>query len=535
MMNFFQSMTGNTKVDVQLKNHVFYPGNIIEGVVKVENGANIDFSAVRLKVCAKEKVHLVEEIREVVGHGENQRTETRKVHHQNTNVVYKQLLTLAGNMKSQGSSQKYHMPGGTFYYPFSWQLPDNLPPSFSKKFTDNYAEIVYYVKAYVDIHTGREAKDKEIFTVLSPMPISQWGHRAPADVSRNHEVTCCCCCDKGNVQARIFMDRTLISIDRDHLQIFADMDNTGGKEPVEGIEFSLNCSITYKAGGHIERQAFKVGHQLMTKQIEPGTKGLVNGVIALRRDLIPSITTPNIEVKYTVTIEINIPYASDPCETFSVLLAQSVDETNYVPPMDFNKCAWQMMAAHSECPEYYYQPPPQPVYQPQMIPMMAPPPNAPMYQAQFTPAPLGLPSANWQQQVTPMYQGQPVPPHQNQMQWSGGYQQPQVANYQMGAPPPPLGHGSNAGSPTMPHQQPHQQQQQQYSPHQPHQQQQQQYPTQQPHQQQQQQYPPQQPHQQQQQQYPPQQPHQQQQQKYQPQQQHQYHPNAPQHQGYSPH
>ena len=221
MMNFFKSLTGNTKVEVSLKNHVFYPGNIIEGVVKVENGSTIDFSAVRLKICAKERVHIIERRRDKDG-------KTHREHHRATTVVYKQLITLAGNMKNQPSSQKHQMPAGTFYYPFSWQLPNSLPPSFSKRVSDDYAEIVYYVKAYVDNPAGRDAKNKDVFSVIAPMPISQWLHRGPADVSRSYNVTCCCCIDKGNVQARIFMDRTLISIDRDRLQIFAEVNNEGG-------------------------------------------------------------------------------------------------------------------------------------------------------------------------------------------------------------------------------------------------------------------------------------------------------------------
>lgn len=438
MMNFFKSITGNTKVDVTTRHQVFYPGNVIEGVVRIDNKSDIDFSAVRLKICGKEKVHLVQNRTDSNG-------ESHRHDYYATTVVYKQLLTLAGNMKSQRSSQRHRMPGGTFYYPFSWQLPNNLPPSFSKKVSDDHADIVYYVKAYVDIPAGRDAKDKAIFTLLRPMPVAQWIHRAPADVTRNHAVTLCCCIDKGNVHARIFMDRTIISIDRDHLQIFADINNEGGQEPVEGIEFSLNCVLTYRAQNHQEINRQRVGHHFLKSNIPAGGKGLVNGIIELRRDLLPTITTRNVDIKYTVSIEINIPYASDPCEKFPVVLAQSVDETNFVPPIDFNQCYWTVFDQHCQCPEFYYQPPPQPVYQPQMIPMGGPPPGATIYQADFSITPLGLPSPNWQQQAPPMFMGQPVGPHGGTYNWGSGVQQQQVANYNMGAPPPPM--APNPGSP----------------------------------------------------------------------------------------
>lgn len=90
----------------------------------------------------------------------------------------------------------------------------NIPPSFSKKANDDFAEIVYYVKAYVDIPFGRDAVHRAHFSVLRPMPISQHLQKAPVSVDKHFDVTCCCCIDKGKVNAKIFMDRTLTLVAR---------------------------------------------------------------------------------------------------------------------------------------------------------------------------------------------------------------------------------------------------------------------------------------------------------------------------------
>lgn len=333
-------------------------------------------------------------------------------------------MTLAGKMKTTPYGGGGEMPQGRYYYPFAIQLPTNIPPSFSRLISNDFAEIVYHVKAYVDIPYGRDATHYSHFTVLRPMPISQHMAMAPVSVDRMFDVTCCCCIDKGKVKAKMYMDRTLIAIDRDNLTIHCDIDNSLGQEPVESIEITLVNMLTYKAGYVTEKNRVVAAKHFLKKQIPAGQRAQIAGTIPLPRNIVPSLTTFNVQSDYKITIEMNIPWASDPVQEFNVIVAQSVDETNFSPQINWQSNNYMRLnKGQLSAPEMYYMPPPQPVYQAMLLPF-APPPNAPLppYQ-QMQIAPLGLPSP---------IRGAPAQIQPLGIQMGGGYAQPVTQNV---APP----------------------------------------------------------------------------------------------------
>ena len=434
LSNFFGNLTAAWKVDIHigLKHNVFFPGNVIEGVVTINVSAPINFNAVRLKICGKEKVHI-----QRGGGGKH----NHKRHYYATNVVIKQLITLSGDLKYMGRGGNHKLPPGNYAYPFAYQLPMDLPPSFRKTITDDTASIIYYCKAYVDIPMGRDAVVKTFFTVVRPMPASQWIHRGPVSIDRMFNVTCCCCIDKGKVSAAVSMDRTCIAMDRDWLQVFASVDNTLGKEPVDNLEICLRHTLTYMAHHITETHTYIASRRFVGTSVPAGQRGIISGVVDLPRNLIPSFTTPNIHSKYMITVELNIPWATDPCVAFPVFVAQSVDDTNITPPVAFDMLgSTRYTAGRLPCPEFYYSVPPNPVFPFQPITSVQPPPSA----AAFPPPPpptLLLPSAQW------VNGNQPPPPvgAQQQFQWYPGYQQHAAPQYVM--PPPPTQPGAGDSPP----------------------------------------------------------------------------------------
>jgi hypothetical protein len=420
-MGFFDSW--KVKINTNLRHSVLYPGNVLEGVVELRVDGYIDFTAVRIKVTGKERVHIRRE-----RSGPNPDDPPVVENYRESCVVYKQLVTLAGAMKTMPGGFSGQMPPGVYYYPFAIQLPTNIPPSFSKRVTDDYAEILYYLKAYVDIPMGRDAVHRAHFTVVRPMPISQHAEMAPVNVDKVFDVTCCCCIDKGKVHAILHMDRTLIAIDRDNLTVCCDIDNSRGQEPVKSLEISLINNLTYKADYVTEKNRVVAGKHFLEREIPPGQKARIAGVIPLPRNIVPSLTTFNLQSDYKITIEMNIPWASDPMQEFNVILAQSVDETNYSPRVFWQENKYVRLGkGQFTGPEMYYQPPPQPVYQCVPIPL-APPPNVNMYSYNITVPPLGLPSVMWEQQNMPMVQGQAAVVQPLGIQWQAGYTQTQCAN-----------------------------------------------------------------------------------------------------------
>jgi hypothetical protein len=327
-----------------------------------------------------------------------------------------------------------------YTYPFQFQLPVNLPPSFASRSSDDRADMQYYVKAYVDIPHGRDAVNKQHFTVLSAMPQQQWVHRAPAQVDRYWDVTCCCCVGKGKCAARLFMDRTVIAIDRDQLFITADIDNSGCEEPVESLEITLTSTIEYSARGVRDRNVQRVGQTFLKNKVEAGAKGRIQGVVPVNRNACPTVSTRNCTVSYVVSIELNIPMASDPQHSFPVVLTHCVDETNFLPPVSVNGQAQGMWGGGYQAQEFFYQPPPTPCYAYNPLPL-PPPPQAMMWQApppafqMLPPVGFGGPTAYGH-----VAQAQPPPPQQmGQVHWQAGCQSTQMSVHVVDTTQPPMG------------------------------------------------------------------------------------------------
>ena len=228
--------------------------------------------------------------------------------------------------------------------------------------------------------------------MISALPISQWAQKAPLSVDRAWNVTCCCCISKGVVSARIYMDRSWFAIDRDSVMIYADVDNTRGEEPVQSLEVSLRNCIQYRAQGQAETNYVTVGCSHIPQLVPPGQRGIIQGIVPVPRDAVPTVSTMNCTSTYTMQVALNIPMASDPMHSFPVVLCQSVDETNAQMPVGqhlFVMC----LPPGTVTPEYYYSPPPHPSAAP-VLPPLPPPPMAPMV-AYGSPVYAATPPAYW--------------------------------------------------------------------------------------------------------------------------------------------
>lgn len=428
-MNFFNQIMGNNiRVTVHLRHTALYPGNVIEGFVEVMVTAPTPFRAIRVRACGKELVHVERKIRERIETppGEPQRYRERTEIHDNRQAVYNQLTTLVGSMKTMPINYEAFLPPGTFHYPFAFQLPKYAPASFSKKISDDYAEIIYYVKAYVDVPNGRDAMTRTFFNVIRPMPLNQHAAAAPFNFANTYDITCCCCCSKGKVGLRMHMNRTIIALDRDTLQVVCDVDNTKGDEPVESLHMELSNMISYSAGGMTESHRLSAGSQTLRTQVIPaGGTGQITGTVPLDRFAMASIRTMNVTSKYMLTATVTIPWADDPVQAIPVIVGQSVDESNWSDPLSDVENTVRPLPKHfHSVPESYYQPPPHPVYNYNPAPVQ----GVQQYQAAsygFQLPPYGAPNQQWQANQIHV-QGQVF--HQQapatQIVWQQGYNPP---------------------------------------------------------------------------------------------------------------
>jgi hypothetical protein len=373
------------KALVFLKHDVFFPGNVVEGYIELDASSDIEVVGVRVKLCGKEKTEVTRSM------GNSRHT------YWSTAVVLKQLVTLAGNMKSTKNREHTVIPKGKYTYPFLFQLPMNLPPSFHRSVADgDSATILYYVKAYVDIPKGRDVASKRHFKVLCAIPHRQWAAPNPMTRTQHFDVKLCCCYSKGAVEGHFWMDRTLIAIDRDSFTVCVDVDNTHGEEPVESLEVTLLNILTYTAGGHTDTNRVSSGRNYIKQRVEKGQKGRIQGVIPVKRDIVPTCTGNNMSSRYVVRIELNIPWASDPVVDIPVIVSHVVDESNTLPPVEFERCTYRALPSN-EFPEFFYYPPAVPVYTYAPIPTFTAPAGAPMYYSEGQPTFAVLPpqSCEW--------------------------------------------------------------------------------------------------------------------------------------------
>eukprot|EP01063_Lacrimia_lanifica_P015931 TRINITY_DN22582_c0_g1_i1.p1 TRINITY_DN22582_c0_g1~~TRINITY_DN22582_c0_g1_i1.p1 ORF type:complete len:451 (+),score=84.61 TRINITY_DN22582_c0_g1_i1:40-1392(+) len=410
----------SVSVHVHLKQTVLLPGNVLEGYVEMVAHRNVTLHAVRLKVTGKETVVCRRRVgRE--GHDQGAVRVYRK-----SNIAFKQLITLAGAMKSWGDSSFTALPAGRYTYPFAFHLPPILPPSFAESLSDDSASLSYTVKAYVDLPQKREAMNAKPFVVLKPVPLSQWLEPQPACMEAGCRVMICGCIPKGTVRVWAFMDRTLLAVDRDDVTVRLEVDNTEGTELVEGVDFSLQNVLTYKAHGLSEQETRFVAHQHLKQFVPAGEKGMIMGAIHLPRELIPTLKLWNVTNTYQVQVALTIPGASDLGFQFPVTVVQTIDTSSESPALRLKNDEAYKMVARQGCPETYYQPPPEPVFACALL-AFVPPPNAQLCSYGSKPS-VPLPSVAWGSPGTA-----PAVP------WGSGFGQKAMPNRPLSLPPEDVG------------------------------------------------------------------------------------------------
>ena len=418
--NFISAFSVDTKINI--KRNVFYPGNVVEGVVVVTTTKPVLVRAIRLKFVGRENASVV--VRRHEQHGDTTREVVDRYYE--SSVFYKELVTLAGSLKTGPQMQPWSIAPGTYYYPFAFRLPQLLPASLFIQQGEEHGGIFYQAKAYVDIPNGRDAAARAPFTVVRPLRMDQWVNPFPITQDRYFDITCCCCISKGKNAVRFYMDRTVIALDRDKIVICADIDNSACEEPVDAVVISLDHVFRCRAQGREFAGVVSIGSQRITQKVEAHNKGRVSGTFDLPRSASPSASTALLNSLYKITIELDIPWASDPRHEVNVVVAQTVDETNSCPPLVWGEATTaRLNKGMLSTPERYYAPPPMPVYPYQPVPMTFAPQGAPVQTyEQFGISPLGvLPGAQWDTapRINPGKEGQVTQPLG--LHWQQGYTQ----------------------------------------------------------------------------------------------------------------
>lgn len=366
------------QINCQLQQSVFFAGNIIVGCVNISCHQPVQFHSIRAEAVGTEWTKVRYTVQVPNGHDEHghprYRTETR--YEEQTTIVYRQVVTLAGCMESQGNGQGmvYPMPPGQYQYPVAFQLPGGIPPTMASDEANFDCRISYCMNVKLDLAGNNYDPSSPVpFTVLTPMPVAQHATFAPHHSKKMYDVTCCFCCDKGKIGIEIGSQRTLIALDTDNggVGAYVNIDNTQGEEPCQAITLQLVNEIQGQANGRRASSATVIG-KLVLSDVVPagGKKDGMTGIMKLTPFANPTASSCNLRSSYKVVVTADIPWADDVVFSFPALVAHNLDMSNYNPPV---REATTYIGPQF-LPEVFYAPPPQNMYAssqwaPHVIPM----------------------------------------------------------------------------------------------------------------------------------------------------------------------
>nr|XP_022329045.1 arrestin domain-containing protein 17-like [Crassostrea virginica]XP_022329046.1 arrestin domain-containing protein 17-like [Crassostrea virginica]XP_022329047.1 arrestin domain-containing protein 17-like [Crassostrea virginica] len=177
---------------------VYFAGQIISGKLVVELDAQMHMREIRLKFKGVADVHWTET--ETTGTGSNQRTET--VSYTAHESYFEQRVPVYG--KGVGMGEDNCLPPGQHVYPFTFQLPPNIPSSFE----GGEGFVRYSIKGTIDKPWKFDHDTKRLFTVASPLDLNEYPNAANEVQNQKQKFICCCCCKSGPLSGMIRLNRS---------------------------------------------------------------------------------------------------------------------------------------------------------------------------------------------------------------------------------------------------------------------------------------------------------------------------------------
>uniref|UniRef100_A0A0C9QG07 ARRDC2 protein n=1 Tax=Fopius arisanus TaxID=64838 RepID=A0A0C9QG07_9HYME len=201
---------------------VYSPGETITGEAVVDLDEAATCRGISLRFKGRSKVHWSE----TRGTGKNRRT-----------VYYRAEENYFGTeVYVVGSSHgEIELVGGQHIFPFTFTLPMNIPNSFEHK----YGDVVYNIKAVMDIAWALDPECYLPFTVYSPLDITQ----IPSHIIEDevHAEYCCCilpCLGQGFMEARIHIPKSTYEVG-DELDVIIEIIASSRSVDIQAIRLRL--------------------------------------------------------------------------------------------------------------------------------------------------------------------------------------------------------------------------------------------------------------------------------------------------------
>ncbi len=302
---FTNLFTPAGKICTILDKLYYVPGETVTGRVVLAANETIECNAIVLRIKGKEKAEWDEKRTRTEGQGENARQVEYWKEYDSKNKFLDMHVVV--------SPDAFDCQPGQYVFPFSFQLPNNIPGSFSianwkhgdKRDID--AEIKYTISATIKragLFTPN-LKSKVLLTVCARPNVSV----QPQSCAKSGRVMFMCCIPKGNVSMEAVFDKNCYC-PGELSQIMCTTRNES-TVPVNAMRVKLMRVITLYADGHECRIVTTVSENSYSG-VQPGqTKENQSLPLQLAPTLYPSTMGQRIKVAYHIDVESDIPWAPD--------------------------------------------------------------------------------------------------------------------------------------------------------------------------------------------------------------------------------
>ncbi|CAB3361769.1 Hypothetical predicted protein [Cloeon dipterum] len=204
---------------------VFYSGQNVSGKLVVRCNAPKNIRGIYIKIKGEASVHWSE-------------THNKKTRHYISNETYFAIKSVA---LEEGIEQT--LTPGEHIFPFSYDLPDDLPSSFE----GDFGRIRYTVRAVIDRPWKFDHETIAAFTVISPLDLNQVSRATEPIRQRGSKTFCCLCCTSGNLEVVISLP-TRVAVPGDTLWPTLEVENNS-RVSITSISVKLRKRVVFKAGG----------------------------------------------------------------------------------------------------------------------------------------------------------------------------------------------------------------------------------------------------------------------------------------------
>lgn len=291
------------KIHVNTERPTYYPGEVVNGNVFCDIKEPVQCEAVVMKCKGKEKVYWQETRTRSDGDGGQESYEV-------TYDANKELFEL----KIVLSAVTAMIPVGQWIYPFSFQLPTGIPPSF--EFKDSCwsqgennkikAKVEYKFKGTVEVK-GTFAKDLkgDVKVGIMDAPLASF---PPGKMELDQDVMFCCCISKGAVKLGVELDKGAYYVG-ETANINVNIQNNSSVD-IDKMKAKLYRTLILRADGHTKKFRHEM-NRMEYQGVKEGEESNQLQHLPLQGQFLPQTDSKHITCRYHVEIECAVPWCPD--------------------------------------------------------------------------------------------------------------------------------------------------------------------------------------------------------------------------------